>query len=319
MKKIVLTLVCVICCTLWGYGQSALRDKVAILKVEDMDGVLDRSGEIMLQSAMMDAFSRLQNLDIVDCSMFTRKQKEYSPSEIKTIGDRVLADIVIIPSVVKLNGSEIYLSAKIVYVRTRVTDAGGNIKCDLRAKGMTQATVFKQGCENLAKNLSNKIFNNQMKTIIFSKGELYRNGIELSESEIKSFFEGDGSYGRYSSYERWKRAKEELVSGPKWMAAASVVTSLGISIAAAGIYGLVETKGWPDDDIYRALSIGGTIVGAVTGVLIGPICFIGAQSKKAGWEKMENIFLERQSQLSRSRAELNFGAQKYGVGFAIKF
>lgn len=316
MKKIVLTLVCVICCTLWGYGQFAFGDKVAILKVEDTDGVLDRSGESMLKSAMMAAFSSLPNSNVFDLSGYSPKQgTTFRLSEIKEIGGRAFADMVLVPSVAKLEGSEIYLSAKVVNVKTGITEAEDNVKCNLRAEGTSQATVFKRGCETLAKNLSNKIHNNQMKTITYSEGKLYRNGIELSESEIKSFFDGDGLYGRERSYERWKEVERNLTRSSKKIVAGSIVTSLGLGMLAGGVIGLVKTTGWPDDDTYRALSIGGTVVGA-TATLIGPFIFIGAQSKKAGWKEMEDIFLERQS---KYRAELNFGTQKYGVGFALKF
>lgn len=319
MKKVWLAILLAICSIVCGYGQSTFRDNVAILKVEDADGTLDRSGVIMLQSAMVDAFSRLKNVSVIDCSGTSPRQgSTFQLSQIREIGRGVSADMVIVPSVTKINESEIFLTAKIVDVKTGIMDAGVNVKCYIRDK-KEQATVFKSSCENLSKGLSNRILSKQMENITFSQGKLYRDGIELSESEIKSFFEGDGNYGRYSSYERWKRAEENIISGPKHIIAGSIVTSLGLGILAGGVVGLVATKGWPDDDMYRALSIGGTVVGAVTGVLIGPICFIGAKSKKAGWEEMENIFLERQAQLSRSRAELNFGTQKYGVGFALKF
>lgn len=320
MKKVCLAILFMISGIVCGYGQFTFSDKVVILKVEDADGVLDRSGENMLKSAMVNAFSRLQNIDVVDLSgLSPKKGSTFLSYEITEIGRRVLADMVLVPAVTKLNGSEVYLSAKIVNVETGITEAEDNVKCNLRVEGTSQATVFKKGCEALAEKLSNKILNNQMKTITFSEGKLYRNGIELSESEIKSFFDGDGHYGRHSGYERWKRAEKDLISGQKCIIAGSVMTSLGVGMLAAGVAGLVATKGWPDDDMYRALSIAGTAVGAVTAVLIGPTCFLGAQSKKTGWKEMENIYLERQSQLTSYRAELNFGTQKYGVGFAIKF
>ena len=316
MKKICFAILLMINCIVCGYGQFTSKDKIVLLKVEDTDDVLNRSGESMLKSAMMTAFLILPNSDVFDLSGYSPKQgTTFRLSEITEIGKRASADMVIVPSVAKLEGSEIFLSAKVVNVKTGITVVEDDVKFNLRAEGTTQASVLKQNCENLAKKLSNKILNNQMKTIAFVKGKLYRNGIELSESEINSFFDGNGS-DRYSRYEEWKQAENRLIRGQKCMIAGAVLTSIGLAITATGTVGMMATRGWGAEDTYRALSIAGVSVGSVS-TFVGLMCFTKSKSKKAGWKEMEDVFLEKQN--IGYRAELNFGNQRNGVGFELRF
>ena len=310
MKNFVGTILLVFSSIICGYGQSTFGDKVAILKVEDADGVLDRSGETMLQSAMARAFSGRS----IDCSGTTPKQgSTFLPAEIKTIGERFGADIVVVPSVVKINGSEVLLSAKMVNVKTGVVEIEENVKCNLRDGGNEKrASIFKRGCEDLAGQLarrfSNKIYNNQLSKITFYKGKLYSDEGVLSKKEIQYFLTGEG-------YANWKQVEDRLNRGHRCLIAGSVLTSLGLGVLTGGVVGLEATEGWPDDDMYRALSIGGVVVGAIV-TFSGGLTFCLARSKKAGWKEMEDVFLRGRQYY---RVELDFGTQRNGIGFALKF
>lgn len=309
MKKICSIILLAFFSIVYGYGQATFREKVVVVRVEDTEGILDRSGVTMLQSAIVDAFSKLQNVGVVDCSGISPSQgNTFQLYEIIDIGKRVFADIVIVPSVTKINGNEIILAAKIVNVETWMMDAGVNVKCNIRDK-KEQSSIFRNSCADLSEGLSNRIRVKQMENITFSQGKLCRDGMKLNESEIK-FFLG-------YRYDEWKNAKAEAFARSRQLIAGSVVISFGGGLLIGGGVGLSATEGWPDDDLYRALSIGGVVVGVIT-TLLGPFIFVGMPSKADGLGRMEDVFLKRKAG-EDYRVELNFGAQRYGVGFALKF
>lgn len=306
MKKFCLIVACVICGIVYGYGQTTFADKIAILKAEDKGKVLDPSGEIMLQSSMLKAFSELQNVSIIDLSGYSSNE---GVIKIREIGKKVSADMVIIPSVVKINDYEMFLSARMMNVETGIMDAGANVKCNMREKGKKQSDIFKQSCEELARNLSKQIVATQMEKIKFERGELYRDGRLLSESEIKNLLA--------ERYGNWKYIKESLDKGQRCMIAGSVLTTLGFAMTAVGTCGIIATKGWGMEEPYRWPSLVGVVVGSAS-TFTGLMCFIGSKSKKAAWKEMEDIFLEKSGK-SDYWSGLYFGTQQYGVGFTFKF